>query len=199
MVDLPAPFTPSNCDLRGLEWMPFYGDRLFASDTWLMAGPEGRCAALTLWWAGWKQSPAGSLPDNDRALAQLAGYGIVVKSWLAIKDEAMRGWIKCSDGRLYHGIVCELAIEAMSRRTEHQEATENKHSRQKRWRERVKEAGEQLRERGITPPKGASLETLERLLSDTNVDVLPSTVDVYRDAGEIGKTGQDKERFIPSV
>jgi hypothetical protein len=174
--------------------MPFYGDRLFASDTWLMAGPEGRCAALALWWSAWKQSPAGSLPDQDRALAQLAGYGIVIKSWLAIKDEAMRGWIKCADGRLYHPVVCELAIEAMSRRTEHQEANENKHGRQKRWRERVKEAGEQLRERGITPPKGASLETLERLLSDTNVDALPSTVDVSRDAEEIGKTGQDRTK-----
>jgi hypothetical protein len=112
----PAPLLPTECDLRGLEWMPLYGDRLFASDTWLMAGPEGRCAALTLWWAAWKQFPAGSLPDHDIALAQLAGYGAAVKAWIAIKAEAMRGWVKCDDGRLYHPIVCKFALEAWDRR-----------------------------------------------------------------------------------
>jgi hypothetical protein len=111
-----TPLTPTDCDLRGLEWMPLYGDRLFTSNTWLMAGPEARCAAMMLWWEAWKQCPAGSLPDHDRALAQLAGYGIALKAWLSIKAEAMRGWVRCSDGRLYHPIVCELAHEAWDRR-----------------------------------------------------------------------------------
>ena len=116
MTEAPEPLTPPDCDLRGLEWMPLYGDRLFASDTWLMAGPEGRCAAMMLWWASWKQRPAGSLADQDRALAQLAGYGVAVKAWLPIKEEAMRGWVLCSDGRLYHPVVCELALLAWDRR-----------------------------------------------------------------------------------
>lgn len=110
------PLTPSECDLRGMEWMPLYGDRLLSSETWLMASAEGRCAALQLWWAAWKQCPAGSLADQDRVLAQLAGYGLGVKAWLAIKDEALRGWIKCVDGRLYHPVLCELALEAWDRR-----------------------------------------------------------------------------------
>lgn len=110
------PLTPLDCDLRGLEWMPLYGDRLFTSETWLMASPEGRCAALALWWAAWKQRPAGSLADHDRVLSQMAGYGTNLEAWLAIKAEAMRGWGKCSDGRLYHPIVCEFAIEAWDRR-----------------------------------------------------------------------------------
>jgi len=147
-----------------------------------------------LWWAAWKQCPAGSLPDHDRALAQLAGYGMVIKSWLAIKNEAMRGWIRCSDGRLYHPVVCELAIEAMERRTEHQESNGNRFERQRRWRQRVKELAAELRERGITPPKGASLETMERLLVDASVDASPSTVDVPRDGGWIGETGQDRTK-----
>jgi len=116
MTNLPDPLTPPDCDLRGLEWMPLYGDRLFSSDTWLLASPEGRGVALMLWWAAWKQKPAGSLADQDRALAQLAGYGANQKGWLAIKEEAMRGWLLCSDGRLYHPVVCEFALQAWDRR-----------------------------------------------------------------------------------
>ena len=121
MTNFPPPFTPPDCDLRGMEWMPLYGDRLFASETWLMAGPEGRCAALALWWASWKQRPAGSLADQDRMLAQIAGYGMNVKAWQAVREEAMRGWIKCSDGRLYHPVVSEFAMEAWDRRKKERE------------------------------------------------------------------------------
>jgi hypothetical protein len=96
--------------------MPLYGDRLFTSDTWLLASAEGKVAALALWWAAFKQAPAGSVPDNDRILAQLAGYGVAVKAWQAIREEAMRGWVRCSDGRLYHKVVAELAMEAWDRR-----------------------------------------------------------------------------------
>lgn len=121
MTELPAPLSPPDCDLRGLEWFPLYGDRLFGSDTWLMASPEGRCAALALWWASWKQCPAGSLPDHDRALAQLAGYGAAVKAWMEVREEVMRGWVRCSDGRLYHPVVCSLAAEAWDRRRKERE------------------------------------------------------------------------------
>ena len=124
MTDLPEPLTPSDCDLRGMEWMPLYGDRLLSSETWLEAGPEGRCAALALWWASWKQCPAGSLADSDRVLCQIAGYGMAIKSWHAIKEEAMRGWVKCSDGRLYHPVVCELADEAYARRVKDRQRKE---------------------------------------------------------------------------
>lgn len=102
--------------MRGLEWMPLFGDRLFTSETWLDAGPEARCAAIALWWAAWKQKPAGSLADSDRVLAQLAGYGMGIKQWLAVREGALRGFVKCSDGRLYHPVVCELALDAWERR-----------------------------------------------------------------------------------
>lgn len=121
LTDLPAPLTPPTCDLRGLEWMPMYGDRLLGSDTWLMAGVEARAAMFPLWWGAWKQCPAGSLPDQDRALAQIAGYGSAVAAWQAVRDEALRGWVLCSDGRLYHPTVCALALDAMERRTKERE------------------------------------------------------------------------------
>lgn len=114
--DAPEPLTPADCDLRGHEWMPLYGDRLLSSDTWLLASPEGRCSALTLWWASWKMVPAASLPNSERALAQLAGYGLSLKQWQAVRDSALRGWILCSDGRLYHPVVADLALLAWDRR-----------------------------------------------------------------------------------
>lgn len=121
MSDLPDPLTPPDCDLRGLEWMPMYGDRLLGSDTWLLGSVEARAAMFPLWWGAWKQCPAGSLPDQDRALAQMAGYGVAVAAWQAVRGEVMRGWVKCSDGRLYHPVVCALAMETMDRRIKERE------------------------------------------------------------------------------
>ena len=31
-MTLPEPMTPADCDLRGLEYMPLLGQRLFGSD-----------------------------------------------------------------------------------------------------------------------------------------------------------------------
>ena len=129
MTEAPPPLTPEGCDLRGLEWMPLYGDRLFASETWLMASPEGKIAALALWWAAWKQKPAASLADDDRIFAQLAGYGMQIAAWRKVKTEALRGWVKCSDGRLYHPVVAEFALDAYARRRREREKKQRQRDR----------------------------------------------------------------------
>lgn len=121
MTDHPAPPTPAEADLRGMPYMPFQGDRAFTSETWIRAQPEGRCAMLQLWWHAFaKEVPAGSLPDDDLLLARYAGYGVAVKSWLKVKAQAMRGWFKCSDGRLYHNVVAEVVNEAWDKRVKHE-------------------------------------------------------------------------------
>lgn len=201
MIQLPAPLTPLDCDTRGLEWMPLLGDRLFSSQTWLLANFEARCAMLKLWWLSWKQHPAASLPDDDRLLAQFAGYEMSPKGWIKIRAQAMRGWIKCSDGLLYHPLVAELAIKAMGKVGDKAETENAKTERQKRWRDRLRTLAERLREMGATPPRGASLETMERLLRDVEASTSPSTqasteitemstVSVSRDAVETGCTGE---------
>jgi hypothetical protein len=109
---LPAPLTPPDCDLRDFAFMPLDVVRLRDSDLAVTAeADEFRCAVL-LWCAAWHQVPAASLPDDDKVLAQYAGYGRVVKEWLKVRDGALRGWVKCSDGRLYHAVVAEKANEA---------------------------------------------------------------------------------------
>lgn len=133
MAELPDPPVPADVDLRGMDFIPLYGDRLFKSTTWLKSGHEARCAALRLWWHSFAHEvPASSLPDDDYLLAEYAGYGEVVKAWLKIKPQAMRGWKLCSDGRWYHQTVAELALEAWKGRVKNREKV-------RKWRE--KQAG----------------------------------------------------------
>lgn len=124
--DLPAPLVPAEVDLRGYEFMPLYGDRLLGSQTWITSTPEAKVAAARLWWRAYaKEVPAASLPDDDALLADYAGYGLVVKAWRKVREQALRGFVKCSDGRLYHKVIAPLAIEAFEYRNEQRHRTKN--------------------------------------------------------------------------
>lgn len=86
--------------------------RLFESDLYALSTGEEFKAALTLWGKSFYQMPGGSLPDDERLLAHLSG----AKRWQAVKKMALKGWIKCADGRLYHPTVAQKAMEAWSSR-----------------------------------------------------------------------------------
>ena len=119
-----SPLTPPGCDLREFPFMPLDVVRLRDSDIAAVStGDEFRCAVI-LWCASWHQIPAASLPDDDVVLSQLAGFGRVVKEWKKVRSGALRGWVKCSDGRLYHPVVAEKANEAWSRKLERSWNTE---------------------------------------------------------------------------
>ncbi|MFC0411066.1 hypothetical protein [Roseomonas elaeocarpi] len=115
-MTLPAPLTPADCDLRGYDFMPLFGHRLFGSVFDARATDAEFRAAVRLWWQAWQQCPAGSLPNDDGALAKLADFGRDVKGWLKVKGNALHGFVLCSDGRLYHHLLCEQALEAYERR-----------------------------------------------------------------------------------
>jgi hypothetical protein len=51
------------------------------------------------------------LPDNDKNLAKLAGYGKGVSDFERIREGALHRFVKCSDGRFYHHVVAEKAAE----------------------------------------------------------------------------------------
>lgn len=115
MSKLPAPLAPPGVNLRSFPFMPLDVARLRESDlTALATGDEFRAAVL-LWCAAWHQIPAGSLPDDDKTLAHLAGFGRNLDGWAACRKTAMRGFVKCSDQRLYHPVICEKVLEAMGR------------------------------------------------------------------------------------
>jgi len=116
MTDLPEPLTPPEADLQGYGFMPLYGHRLFGSDFNALCNDGEWRAGVTLWWAAWNQVPAGSLPDDDAALARLADLGRDVRRWRRLRANALRGFVKCADGRLYHAALAPLVIDAWKRR-----------------------------------------------------------------------------------
>lgn len=131
----PEPLVPPEVDLRDFDYIPLYGERVFNSDTWALCDADEKVAALRLWWRSWHEEPAGSLPNNDRLLADRAGYGVAVRAFLAVKDNAMRGWIECADGRLYHPVVASIAIDVWQ--TKRKKKAENAADRERKKNKRL--------------------------------------------------------------
>src|SRR6201999_4481238 len=118
--------------------MPLHIARLRDSDIVVVESPEAFRAAVLLWCAAWHQVPAASLPNDDRLLANLAGYGRDMRGWKAVRGGGLRGFVECSDGRLYHPVIAEKAIEAWEKKWERPDkaAARSEHARkaaQARW------------------------------------------------------------------
>lgn len=115
MSDRPDPMTPAGCDLTDFAFMPLEVARLRDSGLAANETPEACWAAVLLWAASWHQIPAASMPKDDQWIAKAAGYGQrgrIDPAWKRVRDGAVRGWVECSDGRLYHPVVAEKAREA---------------------------------------------------------------------------------------
>lgn len=111
---LPDPPVPEEADLKDFGFTPIFRARLFGSAFHARSTDAEWRAGVTLWLKSWDQVPAGSLPDDDIDLCRLAELGRDLKTWRKVKAGAMRGWKKCSDGRLYHAVVAEVVIHAWS-------------------------------------------------------------------------------------
>lgn len=130
MSDLPAPIVPAEIDLRDFAFTPIFRGRLFGSSFHARASDGGWRAGVTLWLKSWDQSPAGTLPDDEIDLCRLAELGRDLKTWRKISKEALHGWFKCSDGRLYHKVVAEGVLEAWQRKKAQRDRTEKaRHAR----------------------------------------------------------------------
>lgn len=172
------PLTPYDCDLRGYPWMPVDCTRLLTSETWMLGTSDEKVAAFTLWAKSWHQVPAGSLPDNDR---MLAAFSEASTKWPKVREHALRGWIKCNDGRLYHPVVCEKANESWQSKMAQKARTEA-----------ARLAKQQKRQEAQTQPVTTSVT--ETVATSVTENVTGSTRE--------DKTVQDrikKERTLPSV
>src|SRR5690348_14850014 len=107
------PLVKSGVDLRNFTFMPMDVLRLRDSDLATLATGEQFKAAVLLWCAAWHQIPAASVPDDDRWLAKHSGAG---SRWPKVKEMALRGFVRCSDGRLYHPVIAEKANESWERK-----------------------------------------------------------------------------------
>lgn len=115
MRDLPAPPVPADLDLRDFPFMPLDVLRLRDSDLATLATGDEFKAAVLLWCAAWHQVPAGSVPNDERWLARHSGAGA---AWKRVREEALRGFEEHSDGRLYHNVVVEKALNSWQRKGE---------------------------------------------------------------------------------
>lgn len=106
MADLPEPLVPAEVDLTGFPSFGLNVERLLASELVALCSPQEGWAALMLWARAWQQKPPGSLPNDEKVLAAFSR----AKSWKQVREMALRGFILCADGRLYHPM---LAAEAM--------------------------------------------------------------------------------------
>lgn len=164
----PEPLTPADCNLRGFGWMPLDVQRLLDSDLFILSTGDEFKAAVALWAKAWAQVPAASLPNDDRLLAHLSGAG---SNWPAVRAMALRGFVLCSDGRIYHQVLAEKALEAWEQR-------EKSRARQRKWRERAAPADARDGDETVTSPSRDALR-------DDNV-----TDD---------RTGQDRDSTVEDI
>ena len=156
--DRPAPLVPVEVDLRGLPGFMLDVNRLLASEL-VALGTDAECwAALMLWCRAWHQVPAASMPGDDRVLAAFAGVSLA--KWRRIRDMAMRGFVLCSDGRYYHQVLSQEALQAWAKRVAYRERRARDTERMQRWRkERDGDGDEPVtrhREPDAPAPTGAS-------------------------------------------
>jgi hypothetical protein len=123
VADLPAPMTPAGCNLQDFPHTPILRSRLFGSSFHARTTDSEWRAGVTLWLKAWEQVPAGSLPDDDIELCRLAELARDLKTWKKLKAGAMRGWVMCSDGRLYHQVVAEVVRNALDAKTAQRDKT----------------------------------------------------------------------------
>lgn len=177
------PLTPPDCDLRGLLFMPLDVLRLRDSDLSLVASGDEFKAAVLLWCASWHQVPAASLPDDDRVLARLSGLS--AKSWRKSRDGATRGWIKADDGRLYHPVVAEKALEAWKDRLSYRRKRDLDRERLANWRER-KQAGN-------------AAETGDETRDETRFETPKGVEGQWRDSGGESKEANASRADAPQI
>lgn len=106
-----APLTPADCNLQDYPRMMIDIGRLRGSSFDASPCDASWRAGLNLWFSAWHQVPAASLSDDDLELVKAAGLGRDLRTWKKIRAGALHGWVKCSDGRLYHPVAAEMALE----------------------------------------------------------------------------------------
>ncbi|WP_162530927.1 DUF1376 domain-containing protein [Rhodovastum atsumiense] len=151
----PPPLTPCQCNLRGYEFMPLYGERLFSSDFEAKATDAEFRAAVNLWWRAWTQVPAASLPNDEVVLCKLAGLGRDMASWRKVREMALHGFELCADGRLYHKALAPLAVNSYAWRARVEHKREGDRNRQKQA--RARRAGRMADIAPDTAPDGGDL------------------------------------------
>lgn len=152
--------------LSNHDWVPLYINRLLTSRFVRMSVAEGRRedigTALLLWSASFREDPAGTLPDDDMELADIAKYGGDLSGWKAARAGALYGWTEVhiegaepgSGRRLGHPLIAEVAFDMHKR---------------KRGRDHAREAGRMAQMRARVRKKMAELRLPKHIRESSQV------------------------------
>jgi len=146
MSDLPGPLVPSEVDCTDLDGFMLNAERLMASELVALSSHEVIGAAVLLWCRAWKQRPAASLPNDDKVIAAFARMKL--PRFRQLRAEVLRGFVLCSDGRLYHSTLAAEASKAYERKVAFQRKRDTDAERLRSWR-----SGKRVETRNETPPE----------------------------------------------
>lgn len=108
------PPIPPDADLRHMPSYMIDVQALLDSDLAAFGDPAANWFAVLSWCASLHQLPAGSLPDDDAMLAYIVRLGRDVRTWRKMRAKgALKGWIRHSDGRLYHPVVTKKVLDLL--------------------------------------------------------------------------------------
>lgn len=107
------PLVSADIVLHGHHYVPV-DIKLVTESELAFLTDAGFRAAITLILKSWQETPATSLPNDDRLLANMAGFGrgpSALNDWTAVRDEALSAFVLCADGRWYCPALAEKADE----------------------------------------------------------------------------------------
>ena len=109
------PEPPYPADTRSRGWkFELDLERIVDSDTWQVAPPDLRPWLLMLWAMSWRCTPTGALPGDDYLIA--ARIGMPLTMFQTYRETLLRGWIRHSDGKLYHETITERVVSMLAMR-----------------------------------------------------------------------------------
>lgn len=191
------PLVPPEVDLRGLPWMRLDTSRLLDSDLFALSTGDEFKAAVALWCKSWTQEPAGSLPTDDRILAHLSGSGT---KWKRVREMALRGWVECSDGRLYHPVVAEQALAAWEERVAYREKIDGQNTRQQKLRAERAELMADLKAAGVHLTWNTPIAEIRARHADLSQTVTPpdtgQSQTCHGDSHGLDGTGRDGNKEL---
>lgn len=120
VADLPEYPVDVEASMAGHFFTTFYHDRWLNSELHLTASLDVQACALNLFFLAQKQTPVGTLPDNDAILARL--LRVDLQLWKDLRARTvgpLHKWQRCRCGdeiRLMHPVVTEVVLQALGRR-----------------------------------------------------------------------------------
>lgn len=141
--------TPYPTDTRPKGWrLELDYERIEQSDTWALALPDVRPWLLMLWFTAWKQTPIGTLPNDDTLIA--ARIGMPLAMFTEHRHVLMRGWWLAEDGRMYHDTLTERVMDMLAKK-------EKDRARKENWRK-----GQKGNSKEVTPQSRVSPVSVPR-------------------------------------